>query len=588
VHLITFSDKRTHKKDKVNIFLDERLWLCNVQNKHLNIDYIIAKPYGLGNKKVKKDYLLKKQLTKKIFPILCMALNQFHDTDYNGRYWKIVVGHWLDKYLSVMINRVGSIEQCLSEYPISSTTIIPYDESAMVKNDLASFISACDDELWNHYLYQYIINNLNIDIDKQIIFEHHNKVQISSKTPNKRKIIDLIYRAIFNILNIFSRKDDGVIINSYMPKMYEAKFCLSLGQVPLFLRTKGYCVTKDADCKLRNDLSSKISVDKKNSIEYISQKLLFRLLPVCYLEGFSEMNQATKSLPWPKSPKFIFTSNSFHSDEVFKLWTANKIINGSIYYIGQHGNNYGTSKFLNPSIEEDISDIFLTWGWSNNKKETPAFVFKLLGKNINYNPSGGVLLVQEMMYKKYTTWDGAAHFSKYMNNLFLFVKGLNLPIRNSLTVRLHNASREYDYSEKRWNDFNNKVVIDPGIQSIDKKIKESRLIIHGYDSTGLLETLAQNIPTLALLNYGSYGTTGIAHVQDSAKPYYDLLINAGIIHLTAESLYKQVNSIFDSVESWWNQDYIQDARITFCEKYAKKSTNPINDLKCIVKSNYNI
>ena len=165
-----------------------------------------------------------------------------------------------------------------------------------------------------------------------------------------------------------------------MSKLYEAKFCLALGQVPLFRRTKEYQVTKDANYEARNKLSNKIIVDKKNSIEYLSHKLLFHLLPICYLEGFTQMNQTVGGLPWPKSPKFIFISNSFHSDEIFKLWTANKTKNGSKYYVGQHGNNYGTSKFLNPSIEEDTSDVFLTWGWSNNKKEVPTFVFKLLGK----------------------------------------------------------------------------------------------------------------------------------------------------------------------------------------------------------------
>ena len=62
-----------------------------------------------------------------------------------------------------MINRVGAIEQCLSGYLVTSTTMLSYDKRVMVKSDLSSFISACDDELWNHYLYQYIINNLLLD-----------------------------------------------------------------------------------------------------------------------------------------------------------------------------------------------------------------------------------------------------------------------------------------------------------------------------------------------------------------------------------------------------------------------------------------
>ena len=72
-------------------------------------------------------------------------------------------------------------------------------------------------------------------------------------------------------------------------------------------------------------------------------------------------------------------------------------------------------------------------------------------------------------------------------------------------------------------------------------------------------------------------------MQESAKPYYNLLIEAGIIHFTAESLYKKVNSIYEDVDFWWNQNSIQDARSKFCNNYARKSKSPIKDLKLIIR-----
>ena len=44
------------------------------------------------------------------------------------------------------------------------------------------------------------------------------------------------------------------------------------------------------------------------------------------------------------NPEFIFTSNNFHTDEIFKLWSAIKVERGTKYYIGQHGNNYFIKK----------------------------------------------------------------------------------------------------------------------------------------------------------------------------------------------------------------------------------------------------
>jgi putative transferase (TIGR04331 family) len=586
MHLITFSDLCTHSKDKLNIFLDERLWLNHIKKKGIDHQYIIAKPYGLGNEKVKKDYFLKKQLYKNFFPDLCTTLNQFHGVNHSQRFWNIVVGHWLDKYLSVVINREGVINKCFLEYPISSTTMFEYDPSIMATNDLTSFINACDDELWSHYLYQLIIKYSNIKTDNQIIKLPNNKqsVFLNNRLNLKKVIKNLIYEVVFKILNIFSGKKDGVIINTYLPKMIEAKLCISLGQVPLFRRTKNFKVTQKANFNLRDKLTESCIVEEENTLEYIAKKLLFQLLPICYLEGFSEMNTSVNKLPWPKNPNFIFTSNSFHSDELFKLWTAIKTQEGSKYFVGQHGNNYGTSVFLDPSMEEDNADEFITWGWSNNLKQIPAFAFSFLGQSKKYNSSGGLLLVQEMMYQKDTTWDGAAHFSEYLNDLFDLTKGLNSSIKKDLTVRLHKYSRKFDFAEERWNNFSSEVKIDLGEESIEKKYNENRLVIHGYDSTGILETLSSNIPTLALLNFSSYGTTGIAHIQDTAKPYYNMLIEAGIIHLSVESLNAKVNNVYDDVDTWWNQKLIQDARNEFCNLYSRFSDSPVRDLNLILQS----
>ena len=59
----------------------------------------------------------------------------------------------------------------------------------------------------------------------------------------------------------------------------------------------------------------------------------------------------------------IFTSNSFDTSEVFKLWTAEKVETGCPYIIGQHGNNYGAARYC-PSETEcvETADAFLTWG----------------------------------------------------------------------------------------------------------------------------------------------------------------------------------------------------------------------------------
>jgi putative transferase (TIGR04331 family) len=102
--------------------------------------------------------------------------------------------------------------------------------------------------------------------------------------------------------------------------------------------------------------------------------------------------------------------------------------------------------------------------------------------------------------------------------------------------------------------------------------------VHSYDSTGILETLSQNIPTLA------FWQNGFEHLRESAKPYYQLLVDVGIIHLTPESIAQKVNAVWDDIDAWWMQDNLQDARKKFCNQYARPSRNPVNQLIKLLKS----
>lgn len=64
------------------------------------------------------------------------------------------------------------------------------------------------------------------------------------------------------------------------------------------------------------------------------------------------------------------------------------------------------------------------------------------------------------------------------------------------------------------------------------------------------------------------------HLRDSAKPYYSLLVSAGIIHFSGKAAANYVNSIWSEVDGWWNSVSVQSARATFCNRYARKVEGP--------------
>jgi len=331
---------------------------------------------------------------------------------------------------------------------------------------------------------------------------------------------------------------------------------------------------------LRKDLSKKLAHNFTGDLEKIIRLLLFELLPTCYLEGFAKLERVVSNLKWPNSPKFIFTSNSYNTDEFFKLWTAKKIENSTKYFIGQHGSNYGTRWDSINCIEEITPDKFITWGWSDkSSKIVPGFVLKAANSSLNYNPSGNLLLIETISYHRFTTYDFSNSFLRYLNEQKIFVSKLKKSPREKLIIRLHSGSqKDIWYQRERWYDFDKSLKIDYGSGSIKDLLRKTRVALFSYDSSGFLENLSLNFPTLAFWqdNFDDYRKTAI--------PYYKPLLDNGIIHLSPESAAAKINEIWSDVEGWWSQSHVQKARKQFCDQFAKTSDAPISDLKKILVS----
>jgi putative transferase (TIGR04331 family) len=164
-----------------------------------------------------------------------------------------------------------------------------------------------------------------------------------------------------------------------------------------------------------------------------------------------------------------------------------------------------------------------------------------------------------------------------MEEQFQFAESLPEHIHQGLTVRLHAAYKNMRYFEDlRWKDRSPGTKIDPGLVGIRKLVAQNRLVVHSYDSTGIFETLAMNIPTMC------FWRGGLDHLLPSAKPYYELLADAGILFYSPEAAAKSIALHWDDIGGWWESNKVQDARQIFCEKYARTVPHPVRKLKEIL------
>lgn len=587
--LITTADERTWKSEKPILFLGE--WCRLYKRKHLwqKMNARVAEPYGLDPSEKDADFIEIKKLEEILFPEICSLLNQHHKMKQNERFWSIVIGHWFQSVLKLLINRVKTIEQCFQKEEISHTNVFNSEYASLSVPDLESALMSFNDDQWNNVLYGRIIkliykSNVSVNFlsnEKNYIYQGLKFRAYTENNSLKNKITKYANQAYKKLSNKFIKNEDAFIINSYLPPIEEFKLEIALGQFPQRWKTLTTEINLKPNKKLRKKMEIKFQKKSDNKLENILRVLFFELLPVYYLEGLPNLYKIINLQPWPTSPKFIFTSNNFYRDEIFKLWTATKIVSGSKYYVGQHGNNYYTKKNMLQRIEEKTADAFITWGWSNGLPNyKPGFIFTTAGqKSSNYNPNGQLLLVETSQSLRLQTSDSAVEHIKYFDDQKKFLNFLSTNPKQKIIIRLNGLQNSRRFDEvARWHDFDKKLKIDLGKTAIKNLIKNSRLVVHSYDSTGILETLSNNIPTLA------FWQNNFEHLCEKVKPKYQLLVDAGILHLSAESASNKVNEVWDDIDAWWKQNFIQETRKSFCNSFAKDCINPTKSMISILST----
>jgi len=579
-YLITTADERTWKFDRPVIFLGEWCKTYNRSKIWQQMDSLTMAP--VGKDEIDKDalYANAREIEKQLFPIFVNMLNKYHGLSYSDRAWKILIGPWLRRNIDVIYNRFITIEKCLQTCSISGLAVIKRFSPLAPANALGSLINYSQDD-WNASIYVRILELSKLkNLQIEFLFIQ-DKIEPTLKIASPpisilKRILKALAFKLGKFTKIFCQKNDALIISTYMSIFQQIKLQIALGQFPQFWIIPKINFSNKIDSLLRK----KLILESFNKIEderiRILTTLIIETMPSCYLEEFSVLLYAVEQLRFPMNPRFIFTSNNFEANEIFQLWVALKIEAGSKYFVGQHGNNYGTHKLMVETIEEVTSDRFLTWGWKAGlNQHTPAFNFKISGirKAVKNNPKGGLLLVENLLGHRVYVWDRAYDFNIYLKEQMNFVNCLSNKIKSALTVRLHYTHSSFNACElERWHDFDPSINIDDGYTPYNKLINRSRLVIYGYDSTGILESLALNLPTLILME------NKFNFLRNEALPYYKMLQDAGILHISPKTAAKKVNEVWDNVEDWWASENVQKARRIFCDQYSRFSLNPVAEL----------
>ena len=314
---LIFSKKNSLSNQK-KIFTDS--WLL-LNKKNISNFEVIS---HLKSNKIKiEDFKYVKKIYSNCTKKLTIALNKFHQKNYKQKEWEILIFFFLSNYIFWAYERWKIIKKIKNKNKLLPVEVFSFSKNRFITQDSLEFHRLAKTNNWNDWLYSKIIEAQKINLKKKKI-----KIKKDIKV-NKKNLVFL------KIINFFlpKNKDQYFLKNLFLPIALNIRLKLNLKiKLRIFNNLKLNNITE-----FSNERKIIGKIYSKDKFENFIYKTLPEIMPVNYLENFNLIENNLKLLNWPINPKIIFTSYDHYHNDIFKIYTINKIRNKCKFYILQHG-----------------------------------------------------------------------------------------------------------------------------------------------------------------------------------------------------------------------------------------------------------
>ena len=562
------------------------------------------------NKKIKNKiistYFLNEDLIKKrlkeisknynsMILLLAAELNKAHNTSFSVRYWEILLGPWLFRFLCIFSYNFYNLKTVLKRNPKIKIEIIDNDNFNFTTFETGGIFDATKNLNWFYNLNSLIIKHINPS-NKVKRFISKTRFNDNGNHSHFFKIKENIYknkfllRAVNIILKLFRKDNDALIIDTYLSKKIQLLLNLSFYQIPQLWENKEISYKKyNKATRAKFNFSFSKS---DNQFTNLIKKSIIKFIPICYIESYKQIQNCLKKLNFPKKPKFIFTSTGYFDNEIVKFYIASSTEKGVKYFLGQHGNNYFTEKQSKLFPELKSCDHFITWGKIKNvskKKYLAAFNFKTTEKKLSPKYGGNfTFFLKSGSDFQSQFFDGFSEVLKGYQDFLKIIKNLKSDVKKKVLLRLPHTHKNKknlfidEYFQK--NELLNSINVDDFKISKEELFKRSSVHIHMYDSTGFLECVSFNYPTICYL------PGGLKTIDNYAKKNYNNLIDHKVIFINPTKLAEHLNflKLESNIEIWWNNKNLQKELKIFRDKFCIMSNNNSHKkIKKLILNNMN-
>ena len=536
------------------IFLD---YLIESKNNFKNSDILHLKCHSF--KKTQESLNYSEKCYEEIMHDLTSILNEIHEVNWSKKAWKILIGPWFIKFISIVNDRIEIIREVLNNKNVDFSYLKEKETFSLASKDMREFGKKVINYDWNDELFSRIFLFLTDQEDQQIFYKKKNQLKFNQEDD----LININY--LKKIKNFFQKKinekNKYFFFNTYLGNLNNRiSLSLKLGEIPIAYKDN----LPDFRLQHNSSLREKLQKLNTNNLDYkqtIIRSLIIECLPSLYFENFKNVFNYIKDSTLPLGKKTIITANCW-GDSYVKFWLAHQSTIGAKVLYLQHGGGYGMIKRMTQEKHEnEICDKYYSWGWGKeDKKIYPGMISQTLPLNKKNNSQRILIVTGTLDYFQWTSdyfYSIEKEQNLNKNSFFWSVNFIEELLKNTfipqkyknIEIKLHplQEKRGSPYSlkkelstnfpELKFSKHQDKTVIDI-IELYD-------LIVFAYPfATPFFQCLALGKPSIA------FSPLDKAFIRDSVRPDFQKMIDLGIYYDEPKKCANFLNKNFKQFDKW--------------------------------------
>ena len=562
-------------KENSKLFLGKWCLASEVQLSKLG-DYKTALYHWDDSDKINKDYKYLYNFYYQILDILSKELNRIHKKNKDQRYWHIIIGTWLYRFLISSYDKWESLRLVFHNYDISKIFYYETSYLNLISSDCTEFYKEANTELWNNFLYTEITK---FQKKEDLIYEKINYKSVKNKKNyqlNKYyKKSNFFYSLIDKFLSQIPLKPEIVLYKTYFGKISDFKIFLKSRTVPR--------IYTDFEKKISLPLPQSrdklnLKFDAKNNFEEFIKKNIFKFIPISYLEGFQKIDSYCKEIKL--SPKFIISALGDRCDS-FAIWTANKIEKSKYFYSEHGGATEDTDQF---DARNKKGDCFLSWNFSEKKNVhqiVPQFYTKKIKQNLLQKGKklSIIMSAPSTIYNHNLNYDLKGTQSLDVYEQIKSLNKLSNKIKDNLRFKLHPNSNLWLMDKRVSMDFGKNFIFKN--KKLDDVFMDSKILINMDFQTSFYQSMFSGKPVIVFTTR-KFTNTFNPRIKELFKSFKD----SKIVITKTSDLISHIENIWSDPYKWWDSNEVKSLRENFNFLCSKKPNNNFVDEIINLKKKY--